>query len=220
MTIRAVAFDYGGVLARFIDPATVRLIARTAGSEAHNAPDSIDTTVEALWKNRAGYDSGDLEAEEYWTGVIHAAGTEHATPQLIRLLMELDTAGWSHMYAEMIRWAAALQEAGYVTLIISNMAVATYDMILRDAVWRNRFDHVILSGSLRINKPDRRIFEAALETTGIAAEEMLFLDDLAPNVAGASEVGLQAFQFVNPAVLLETLQQKNIALPVTGLETH
>lgn len=222
MTIRAVAFDYGGVLARFIDPAAVRLIARASGAgggSEKEASASIATCVEALWKNRAAYDSGDLDAEEYWTRVIRAAGTQEPTSQLIRLLMELDTVGWSHMFPEMIRWAAALKDAGYVTLIISNMATATYDMLVRDAVWRDRFDHVILSGWLGINKPDRRIFEAAVETTGVAAEYMLFLDDLAPNVAGASAAGLRSFQFVNPALLQETLHQHQISLPDLELDS-
>ncbi|TRW14180.1 HAD family hydrolase [Glacieibacterium frigidum] len=55
------------------------------------------------------------------------------------------------------------------------------------------FDHfldVIVSGTERMVKPDRPIFELAMRRFGLAPGEALFVDDRADNVRGGESVGL------------------------------
>ena len=55
------------------------------------------------------------------------------------------------------------------------------------------FDAILISGELRIDKPDPRIFRRALDAVGCAPEEALFVgDSLDADIAGAEAVGCRA----------------------------
>lgn len=58
------------------------------------------------------------------------------------------------------------------------------------------FSH--MAGSM---KPDRRIYEAALEAADCAAEECFFVDDKVENVEGAKRLGIRAEQTTSTAHL-------------------
>ncbi len=60
------------------------------------------------------------------------------------------------------------------------------------------FDHfrdIVVSGAERLVKPDRAIYELALKRFGMPAEELIFIDDRAENVAGAEAVGMRGHLF-------------------------
>ena len=57
------------------------------------------------------------------------------------------------------------------------------------------FNGVFVSSDYRMLKPDAEIYEAFLARYGLLAEECLFIDDRAENVAGAEEVGMRTFRF-------------------------
>lgn len=54
------------------------------------------------------------------------------------------------------------------------------------------FDAVVVSGAVGVKKPDPAIFAPALEQTGLAADEAIFVgDSLEDDVAGARAAGLR-----------------------------
>jgi putative hydrolase of the HAD superfamily len=82
---------------------------------------------------------------------------------------------------------------------LSNMAQSTYEYL------RGRFDYwqmfrgVVISGALRIIKPEPAIFEHLLATHDLNAAETVFIDDSAKNVEGARACGLHAVLFKDAA---------------------
>ena len=52
------------------------------------------------------------------------------------------------------------------------------------------FDSVVISGEVGLRKPEPEIYLRALEETGLAPEECLFIDDLEHNVAAAAALGM------------------------------
>ena len=71
------------------------------------------------------------------------------------------------------------------------------------------FDHfreIIVSGSERLVKPDAAIYRLALERFGIPAEELIFVDDRAENVAGAEAVGMRGHLFRDAETLRAELR--------------
>jgi putative hydrolase of the HAD superfamily len=60
------------------------------------------------------------------------------------------------------------------------------------------FDRSFYSYELGSVKPEPRYFETIVASLALPAEQLLFIDDLEPNVLAARGVGLQAAQFVNP----------------------
>ncbi|GBG96919.1 HAD family hydrolase [Lactococcus termiticola] len=59
------------------------------------------------------------------------------------------------------------------------------------------------SHDIHDRKPRLSSFEAVCQLAGIKAEETVFIDDNADNVAGAREAGLQAYHLLSPETILE-----------------
>ena len=55
---------------------------------------------------------------------------------------------------------------------------------------RKVFDAIVLSGEEGFGKPDPRSYQLAAQRIGLAPSECVFVDDLAINVRGATEVGM------------------------------
>lgn len=51
------------------------------------------------------------------------------------------------------------------------------------------FDEIINSSLVNVWKPDRRIYQIALERLGVTPQKSIFVDDLEENVAAAEELG-------------------------------
>jgi epoxide hydrolase-like predicted phosphatase len=58
-------------------------------------------------------------------------------------------------------------------------------------------DVLVYSYEVRIEKPDRRIYEITCERLGVRPSEVVFLDDLEVNVDAARRVGMRAVLFRN-----------------------
>lgn len=57
------------------------------------------------------------------------------------------------------------------------------------------FDGMIFSAELGVRKPHKAFFEAALARFGVSARDVLFIDDLPENVAGAAACGIEGLIF-------------------------
>jgi putative hydrolase of the HAD superfamily len=58
------------------------------------------------------------------------------------------------------------------------------------------FDPIIISGDYGFRKPDRRLFQAALDGMGVAAEHTLFVgNDMHRDIFGAREAGMMTMMF-------------------------
>jgi putative hydrolase of the HAD superfamily len=76
--------------------------------------------------------------------------------------------------------------SGVRTALLSNSWGNEYDR----SDWHEMFDAVVISGEVGMRKPEREIFELALDRLGLPAGECVFVDDVAPNIAAAAEAGL------------------------------
>ena len=59
----------------------------------------------------------------------------------------------------------------------------------------DRFRDIVVSGTERLVKPDAAIYALALERFGMPAQELIFIDDRAENVAGAEAAGMHGHLF-------------------------
>jgi 2-haloacid dehalogenase len=67
------------------------------------------------------------------------------------------------------------------------------------------FDGIVVSGEIGLIKPDARIYQHLLERFGLQAEDCVFIDDSAANVAGAEAVGITGLHFQSPEKLRRDL---------------
>jgi 2-haloacid dehalogenase len=105
---------------------------------------------------------------------------------------------------------AELKRAGYTVAALSNWSAETFPVARRRFDFLNWFDVTVISGEVKMVKPDPRIFELLLERLGRRAEECVYIDDVEANVRAARELGFRAIHFTSPDRLREELKRMEI----------
>jgi putative hydrolase of the HAD superfamily len=102
-------------------------------------------------------------------------------------------ASYSRCFPEVLSALAALRERGMKLAIITNGSTTMQEQKIGQLGLANLMDEVLISEREGIRKPDRKIFERALERLAVAPTEAWFVGDhpLA-DVQGAFEAGLTA----------------------------
>ena len=77
----------------------------------------------------------------------------------------------------------------------------------REAAMFDLFTDILVSGEVRLVKPDPAIYALALDRFGLAAGEAIFIDDRAQNVVGAEAAGMHGHLFQGAEPLAEELQR-------------
>jgi len=210
LPIRAVIFDYGMVLSNPQDPDAHRNLMAITGL----APEDFEPLY---WRYRHEYDLGNLTGPTYWAKIAHDAALTLTQAQ-IDSLIENDVLMWASINERMLAWAAALQDAGLATAILSNMGAELLRYMRQEFAWLGHFNHHTWSCELRIAKPDPAIYTWTCEQLGVRPEEALFLDDKPENIRAAERVGLNAIQFRNVEQLRTELESRALlpGLPHPG----
>ncbi|MFD0884236.1 HAD family hydrolase [Streptosporangium algeriense] len=102
---------------------------------------------------------------------------------------------------------AELQRAGTATYAISNWSAETYPLAVDHYPVLKLFRDVVVSGELKMIKPDPEIYRYALDRFGLSPERALFIDDSPANVEGAAAVGMGAILFTDAAALRGELER-------------
>ena len=141
------------------------------------------------------------------------------TPAQIEALIENDVLMWtSNLIEPMLTWAAALQNAGLFTAILSNMGPDVLRTMRQEFAWLAHFTNQTYSCELRIAKPDPAIFTWTCDQLGVRPNEALFIDDRLINVQAAEHLGLHAIHFRGIDQLRADLAARNLlqGLPQPG----
>lgn len=72
------------------------------------------------------------------------------------------------------------------------------------------FEHIVVSGRIKLKKPDPRIFQHLCESCRITPQESLFIDDSKANIGAALKLGFHALQFTSPGALETHLRQLGV----------
>jgi 2-haloacid dehalogenase len=103
-----------------------------------------------------------------------------------------------------------LKEAKYPLYGLSNWSAETFRRIRHKYSFMDWFDEIVISGEVKLIKPDPRIYSLLLERVGRKAEECLFIDDSEANVITANQLGFKIIRFESPGQLLNELQRLGI----------
>jgi putative hydrolase of the HAD superfamily len=105
---------------------------------------------------------------------------------------------WSAVAERSGESLARLRAAGLRLGVVSN-SDGRVEQALQAAGLREYFDVVLDSALVGMEKPDPRIFRAALDALGVAPEEALYVGDLYEvDVLGARAAGVQAVLLAQP----------------------
>jgi putative hydrolase of the HAD superfamily len=78
---------------------------------------------------------------------------------------------------------------------LSNMPASTFGYLREQHGFWNVFKGIVISGEIKMAKPEREIFEYLLRRYALAAAETVFVDDHAPNIQAAQTLGLHTVWF-------------------------
>ncbi len=76
---------------------------------------------------------------------------------------------------------------------------------IRDYVNDSMFDDLIFSAEVGLAKPDRRIFDLALDRLGVNPDETIFIDDGLANVEAAKSIGMIGLRFEQTTQIIEQI---------------
>lgn len=98
-----------------------------------------------------------------------------------------------------------LKARGIRLYALSNWGVETFPLARRRFGFLDLFEDIVISGEVRLVKPDPRIYRLALDRFSVRTDEAVFIDDMPANVAAAEGVGLTAIRFTGAADLARRL---------------
>jgi epoxide hydrolase-like predicted phosphatase len=185
MTIRAVVFDIGGVLE--ITPRTGWVEKWEA--RLHLKPGELDERLMDVWREGS---SGTISEEEVGQSVGELMGMDQG--QVEALMADLWEEYLGELNVELAAYFASLRPC-YQTAIHSNSFVGARGKEQERYHFAEMCDLIIYSHEEGMAKPERRIYELTCERLGVQPTEIIFLDDVEPNVAAAREFGIQAILF-------------------------
>jgi putative hydrolase of the HAD superfamily len=192
--LRAVLFDAGNTLV-FLDYTRLAEEVGAALDLPLTGPglvQYVSHAAEAM--ERAGGNDQDRAATYLETLFLRAGVPSHRLGEVRACLgrMHRERHLWSSVVERSAEALARLQAAGLRLGVVSN-SDGRVEQALEAAGLRRYFDVVIDSALVGVEKPDPRIFQAALERLGVEPDEALYVGDLyRVDVIGARAAGIEA----------------------------
>jgi 2-haloacid dehalogenase len=143
-----------------------------------------------------------------------AAELEEKFPQYAELI-----AAWSDRFGETISGPVpgvhaivdALFGRGVPLFAITNFSADFWPpFAAKERAFFGRFRDIVVSGEVKLLKPDPAIYYLALDRFGLRPAEALFIDDRAINVEAALAVGMKAHLFIDAADLRARLEAEGL----------
>jgi putative hydrolase of the HAD superfamily len=194
--IKAVLFDFGGVLAEEGFSQGLNALAREQQLKVH------DMVAEGM---NAVYDSGFVlgrgDESGFWSLLCQRTGLQGEDAELSREILDrFIIRPW------MMELVAGLREDGYVTGILSDQTDWLDRLDERYHFYR-LFDRIYNSYYQGKGKRDPSLFNDVADNLGLPASAILFVDDNPENVARARSAGMQAIQYVDRNSFMQLLEE-------------
>jgi putative hydrolase of the HAD superfamily len=190
---KALLLDFGGVIQKsFFETRREmeRLLKLPKGTIAWTGP--FDPAADALWQD---VQSGKLSERDYWqhrAGEIgRLFGEDWSIQQFCRKHNALPSA--VILRPEVLDLIADVKRAGLKVGILTNeLDLFHGEGWLQTVPFAADLDCVVDATHTHILKPDPRAYELALRSLGLAAHEVVFIDDQWRNVRGGKSVGIRS----------------------------
>ena len=197
MSIRAIIFDFGGVLIEW-DP-------RNLYRHYFNQPEKIEQFLSDV-----NFSQWNIEQDR---GRPFAEGIAVLSAQYPHYATYIHAFGerWDETLVGTIdgtvKILRELKQAGYPLYALSNWSAETFPIARRKFDFFDAFDEIILSGAVGMVKPERGIFELLLQKIGRPAHECLFIDDALANIQQADRMGFKTVLFKSSQQLRAELRE-------------
>ena len=159
----------------------------------------------------ARLERGELTLEQFYepfAAEVAATTAAPVTADTVRDFMAALVRGLGTTDPEMMEAVTRLKAAGYkVAVLTNNWRSERTGRLMLGAEESAVFDAVVESCVVRMRKPEEEIYRHTLARLGVAAEEAVFLDDIAGNLRPAEQLGLAVVRVRDATSALAELQQ-------------
>ena len=197
---KTIVFDFGGVLIDW----NPRYFYRTVFKSEEEMEWFLANVCNSKWNLR--HDSG-IRFEDNWQSLAAQY------PQYTEQIKQYYT-GWPQMIREEIPGSHAivddLKARGYTVYGLTNWSAQTFPIAYKRYEVLRKMDGIVVSGQEKCIKPGAEIFNRLLTRYHLQANECVFVDDNADNIAAAQKLGFDTIHFQNATQLREELQKRKI----------
>lgn len=109
-----------------------------------------------------------------------------------------------------ITLAQMLKQLGHRLFILSNTCEAHFTFALREFPFLNDFDGYVLSYEVNARKPEKKIYEKALEIASASPSECFYTDDILTYIEAARSLQIDAEQFTTYDTLTKHLRERSL----------
>ena len=191
-TIKAIIFDFGGVLLDW-NPHNLY--------QAYfpDQPQAIDEFLEEVdfYAWNAKQDQGRSFAE----GVAELSAKFPHRAELIQAFADNWGDSIKGEIAGTVKILYELKAKGYPLYGLSNWSQETFPLVRDEYPFFDEIDKIIISGEVNLIKPEPEIYHLLLSKIAYRAEECVFIDDSLVNVETARGLGIRAIHFKSPEKL-------------------
>jgi 2-haloacid dehalogenase len=199
--IRTIIFDLGGVLLDW-DP---RYVYRDVFNGDNAAVEAFLAEIDFYGWNRH------QDAGRSFEDAVEALCAEYPQHcELIRMYPRRYVDSFGGAIEPTVALLRQLKDAGWPLYALTNFPPGRYDDTRKRFPFLDWFDGAVVSGEVRMAKPDPRIYQLALERAGCAAGECVFIDDVEANVTAAAGLGIDAIRFESAPQLAGELARRGI----------
>ncbi|MBS0620457.1 MAG: HAD family phosphatase [Verrucomicrobia bacterium] len=193
MIERTIFFDLGNVLLFFDHGKMYKQVADYTGLP-------LAQVQEFLFQFLDPYERGLVSSHEIQKLLSDQTGKE----------LDLDRFKWaaSDIFVpntETIAIAERLKEKGHRLFLLSNTCDAHFAHAKKQFDFFTLFDGFVLSYEVGLRKPEKQIYEKALEIAGCQKESCFYTDDIVPYIEAARAFGIDAEPYTTPVLLSEQL---------------
>ena len=199
--IKAVVFDFGGVL---IDWDPRNLYSRYFTEEPQAMEDFLAEISFMEWNDQQ--DKG----RPFTEAVALLSKQFPHRAHLISAYQENWKESITGSIEGTVEILARLKEKGYSLYGLSNWSAETFPIVRHEFEFLNLFDGIILSGEVKLIKPEPEIFELCLQRIGKPADQCLFIDDSETNIIAARKLGFDTVHFISPEHLKAELKVRQL----------
>ncbi len=194
--VRAVIFDYGGVLAEEGFREGLLAIARKQGIDPEKI---LQAAMDAVYDS--GYVTGHGTEAAFWAKMRERCGIRGEVDELSGEILERFV-----LRPRVLEVVRELRSSGILTVILSDQTDWLALLDRRDHFF-HEFDRVFNSYDLGKGKRDPSVFDDVVAALGIEPRDALFIDDMPSNVERARERGLQTILYTGEDKLRGELNQ-------------
>lgn len=195
--IKAVVFDYGGVMTKVVNKKIVKEYIR----------DTLKLTDEEM--NNVIYEFKKSKEPE---SVFYPKIAKKKNVILDKDWYE----GLEKRYVlsiilneEMVQIVNDLKKNGYVVGMLSNIEKKQSEMVDELGHYKY-FNPIILSCDINVSKPNKKAYDILIQRIDLKPDEILFIDDRIENVNAAKEDSIDAIHFKGVNSFKEELRNRNI----------